>query len=722
MTVKKIVILLLCGVIVSFAFFPMITVNVHAETATEGSRVMVSLGDSYSSGEGIEPFYGQNESTADKVKNQDWLAHRSEKSWPGRLTLEGVNGSMSQNRNDNWFFVATSGATTDNLTHTQRKDYDIDGKKGSRYIDKQLDVFKELGDKKAEYVTVSIGGNDAQFTDVITKAALSFSFNPGLLTDKLDSVWEEFYYGIDGGESIRDRLYQAYCDIQDAAGAQAKIIVAGYPKLLDPNGSRFLFNERDAALINDSVSRFNDEIESIVKSCKVDGMKICFVSVEEAFDGRGAYSNDAFLNEVHFGSKSQDLESSLIAPSAYSMHPNEKGAQAYADCVQAKIDEIEKDNGKTEWPLMSGSDERDIALVLDVSGSMRGTPMNETKNASERFINTVLKEDSSIGVVTYDNTSMCIADFCMNERYLTNVIQNLNSGGGTNMEAGLSQAYSMLQSSNAKKKIIVLMSDGEPNEGKTGDELIEFAETIKNEGIYIYTLGFFSNSHDKTSPQALLENIASEGCHFEVENADDLIFFFGDIADQINGQKYIYIRIACPVDVTVTYDGETLCSIEENMNTRTAFGSLTFEDNEKGTNSSSDNRVKILRLKEGTDYNIQIEGNGNGYMDYTIRFMDDTGEYTDLRTFSNIKITEQTVIDTVATNSDSTILNVDENGDGRYDLKYKATENAEGELVNDTYLIYIYIAVGVFVLILIVIAIILIMKHLKSKKSKLENR
>ncbi len=720
MTVKKIVTALLCCIIVSSVFLPIITVNVHAETATEESRIMVSLGDSYSSGEGIEPFYGQNESTADKVKNQDWLAHRSEKSWPGRLTLQGVNGSMAQNRNDNWFFVATSGAVTDNLTHNQRKEYDIDGIEGSRYIDKQLDVFKELGDKKAEYVTVSIGGNDAKFADIITEAAIPHPLNPGALNDKLNSVWEEFYYGIDGGESIRDRLYQAYCDIQDAAGAQAKIIVAGYPKLLDSNGSGFLFSENEAALINDSVSRFNDEIESIVKSCKADGMKICFVSVEKAFDGHGAYSNDAFLNEVYIGKKDQDLKWSVS--SAYSMHPNDKGAQAYADCVQAKIDEIEKDNGKTEWPLMSGSDERDIALVLDVSGSMGGTPMNETKNASERFINTVLKEDSSIGVVTYDNTSMCIADFCMNERYLKNAIQNLNSGGGTNMEAGLSQAYSMLQNSDAKKKIIVLMSDGEPNEGKTGNELIEFAETIKNEGIYIYTLGFFSNSHDKTSPQALLENIASEGCHFEVENADDLIFFFGDIADQINGQKYIYIRIACPVDVTVTYDGETLCSIEENLNTRTAFGSLTFEDNEKRTDSSSDNRVKILRLKEGTDYDIQIEGNGNGYMDYTIRFMDDTGEYTDLRKFSDIKITEQTVIDTVATNSDATILNVDENGDGKYDLKYKATENAEGELVNDTYLIYIYIAVGVVAFILVVVAIILIMKHLKSKKSKLENR
>ena len=48
------------------------------------------------------------------------------------------------------------------------------------------------------------------------------------------------------------------------------------------------------------------------------------------------------------------------------------------------------------------------------------------------------------------------------------------------------------------------------------------------------------------------------------------------------------------------------------MNTHTAFGSLTFEDNEKGTNSSSDNRVKILRLKRSTDYNIQIEVTATG--------------------------------------------------------------------------------------------------------------
>lgn len=155
--------------------------------------------------------------------------------------------------------------------------------------------------------------------------------------------------------------------------------------------------------------------------------------------------------------------------------------------------------------------------------------------------------------------------------------------------------------------------------------------------------------------------------------------------------------------------------MEEKLNTRTAFGSLTFEDNEKESDSGNDNRIKVLRLKEGTDYDIQIEGNGRGYMDYTIGFMDDTGEYSDLRKFNNIKVTKRTVIDTVAGTSNSTVLNVDEDGDGKYDLKYRATENGRGEIVDYTYVIYI--AIGVVILILILIATIKIKKHRKAKRT-----
>ena len=364
------------------------------------------------------------------------------------------------------------------------------------------------------------------------------------------------------------------------------------------------------------------------------------------------------------------------------------------------------------------SDERDIVLVLDVSGSMSGTPMEETKKASVNFIDTILDEDASIGIVTYDSSASMRSDFSTNKTALETTVSGIYDGGSTNIEAGLSEAYSMLSTSNARKKIIVLMSDGEPNDGKEGDDLIAYADSLKDDGIIIYTLGFFeSMGSEKSSAQILMEEIASDGYHYEVASADDLVFFFEDMADQINGQKYIYIRIACPVDVSVTYNGETLCSGEDELSLRTDFGTLTFEENEEETDN--DDRIKVLRLKEGVDYDVEIVGTGRGIMDYTIGFMDENGDYSDFRRFENIKITRQTKIDTVATISDESILKIDEDGDGKYDLKLRAAENGYGEEVKDFVLIYI-IAGCSAVSLLLIIVLVGKKKH-KNKRMKEKN-
>lgn len=715
---KFICTLLCCAVFVSLLLPFLGDFTVKADE--EKNMIMVSLGDSFSSGEGIEPFYGQDLSNYSKVRNQDWLAHRSKSSWSGMLKLPGVEGTMSENRGDNWFFVATSGAETKHLKNSFEKEYDTDGYSGSRYIDPQLNVFKNLGGEKADYVTLTLGGNDAKFTDVISEAVKASTvgiLNPSSLSDKLNAIWDDFYKE----DGIRDNLQQAYTDIANAAGAQAKIIVAGYPKLLNKDGKGMLFTKDAATTVNDSVSRFNAEIEMLVNSAKSSGLKICFVSVEEEFDGHEAYSKDAYMNKVEIFKQAEDLEEGGFI-SAYSMHPNKKGAEAYAKCVQAKINSIEKDGGKSEWPQMTGSKERDIVLVLDASGSMEGTPMAETKSASEKFINTVLKEEASIGVVAYDNSALRISDFCKNEEYLKNAVNNINAGGGTNIETGLTEAYSMLKDSSAKKKIIVLMSDGSPNNGKVGDELIKFADGIKDKDVYIYTLGFFSSLYDKADAQSLMQGIASEGGHYEVDDAEQLVFFFGDIADQIKGTKYIYIRIACPVDVTVKYDGEKLSSKNAESNQRTDFGTLTFEENKEENKTSTDNRIKILRLKEGTEYDINIEGNGKGRMTYTIGFMDSDGEYSDMRKFTNIKITKRTEIDTVAANTKTTTLKVDEDGDGNYDYTYKAAANERGELVDYTYLIYIGIAVAAVAVVVIVVLIVIGKKKKNKNKNKIDTQ
>lgn len=377
---------------------------------------------------------------------------------------------------------------------------------------------------------------------------------------------------------------------------------------------------------------------------------------------------------------------------------------------------VTPENEPTQEPVRTTSDERDIVLVLDVSGSMSGTPMEETKKASVNFVDTILEEDASIGIVTYDDDAEQLSDFSVDRSHLTEIASDISSGGGTNIEAGLAEAKSMLDSSSAKKKIIVLMSDGEPNEGKEGDELIAYADEIKGDDVLIYTLGFFENmGGNKSSAQYLMEQLASDGCHYEVASADDLVFFFEDMADQINGQKYIYIRIACPVDVSVTYNGETLNSAEEDQVLRTDFGTLTFEDSEETSSNQEDDQIKVLRLKEGADYDVKIVGTGRGIMDYTIGFMDENGDYSDFRRFEDIKITKETVIDTVAAVSEESVLSIDEDGDGRYDLKLRAGENGYGEEVKQ--IPWLYIAIGGTVIIFAVVLIVVLKVRKKKKGS-----
>lgn len=330
--------------------------------------------------------------------------------------------------------------------------------------------------------------------------------------------------------------------------------------------------------------------------------------------------------------------------------------------------------------------DRDVVLVLDISGSMGGTPLEETKEAACSFVDTVLEENVRVGVVAYADSAVMVSGFSTRKQSLKSQINALYTLGGTNMDAGLTMAEEMLDESSAKKKIVVVMSDGVPNNGRQGTELIDYADSLKKKEFYIYTLGFFTSLYDseKATAQDLMDKIATEGYHYEVTDASDLVYFFGDMADVISGQKYIYIEIACPVKVRVTKGGETLDSSDNSLSTRTSFGTLAFEELE-GDAQNKDPK-KILRLKDGMEYDIEITGTGFGTMDYTIQYMDENGDYADKREFNSIQITNTTRIDTVAASErKETALNVDTDGDGEYDEIYTAGKNGVGQIHDNTW-------------------------------------
>lgn len=326
----------------------------------------------------------------------------------------------------------------------------------------------------------------------------------------------------------------------------------------------------------------------------------------------------------------------------------------------------------------------DVMLVLDISSSMDGTPLADTKDAASAFVDTDFDKDTRIGLVVYATQAEQISPLTRDDQRLHEDIDDLSVLGNTNIEDGLSTAQAALDAGGADKKIIVLMSDGEPNEGLVGDDLIDYADSIRDDGIRLYTLGF----NEGPDGQRLLAGIADEGRHYEVQDSSDLTGFFSDIADEINGTRFVYIKAACPIEITVSYDGETLSSAGEDPSTRTSFGTLTFEASDEAdpTDETDANNVKVLRLREGPAYDVQISGTGDGSMTYTIGFVDDDGEYNDFRTFSDIAITPDTAISTSAEVAETTTLRVDEDGDGTVDKTYRAGANEEGQLVDNSWI------------------------------------
>lgn len=393
---KKIIsiILLIAVTVVNVTIVPLVSVNAAETTNGENEirydtsdRVIVSLGDSYSAGEGIENFYDYDLPITERVKSQDWLCHRSQNSWPGKLELKDSNGNtivMSEKRDyidskgnhheGNWYFAAMSGAVTYDITNTAIKKFSKkengvfsktikNNSEATGEIPPQIDIFNKLGDKKVDYVTMTLGGNDIQFVPIVIATALNSDFleysssqvnnvifgdtpwgNQPLTKARL-SVVLEYIQNFVMPDTIT-RLEEKYKMIAEKAGSQAHIIIAGYPKIMSEKTNNPIFSSAEAVIINKKISYFNQKVSELVDKCSSEGINISFVSVdgdgEDQFGSHGAYSPDGeyvyglTLSMDYYG---QEITDTFV--SGKSFHPNPNGVDIYAKCVQKEIERIE---------------------------------------------------------------------------------------------------------------------------------------------------------------------------------------------------------------------------------------------------------------------------------------------------------------------------------------------------------------------------------------------
>jgi lysophospholipase L1-like esterase len=230
-------------------------------TAHAAGPSYVALGDSYASGTGTRSYISDGSS-----------CQRSTYAYPSLIAAQ---KGYALN------FKACSGATIPTVTNTQ------------------LSALTST----TRFVTISVGGNDAGFSSVITECA-----QPGWASD-CDGA-------IDGAQSfinttLPGRLSTLYSSIRSRATA-AKVVVVGYPRVFngeDCNAGTF-FSPAEETRLNQTADLLNSKLAAAASA-----RGFTFANPTSRFVGHAVCDSVEWLN-------------GLSNPVSESYHPNRAGHSA----------------------------------------------------------------------------------------------------------------------------------------------------------------------------------------------------------------------------------------------------------------------------------------------------------------------------------------------------------------------------------------------------------
>ena len=229
----------------------------------------VGLGDSYSSGVGTRVFFSESGS-----------CKRSPEAYPPKVAAA---------RGYTLSFEACSGATTTDVNT------------------KQLGTLSS----STALVTITIGGNDAGFSNVIINCALVF-FTCGSAINEANEFIAKKLGGL---------LDTTYNDIRGKA-TTAHVVVLGYPHLFTAEGKtcnvNFLTSGNEKKL-----NETGDKLDAVIKA-RAEAHGFTFVDPRKAFLPHEVCSSEEWLN-----GQSNPLEESY--------HPNVKGQAEFTSEVEAVL-------------------------------------------------------------------------------------------------------------------------------------------------------------------------------------------------------------------------------------------------------------------------------------------------------------------------------------------------------------------------------------------------
>ncbi len=201
---------------------------------------------------------------------------------------------------------------------------------------------------------------------------------------------------------------------------------------------------------------------------------------------------------------------------------------------------------------------RDIMLVIDASGSMRqrgfdiNNPMNSkfdvVKDVVKKFIDK--RKNDRLGLITFADVAFVASPLTFEHKFLRNIVdmQRLGiAGTKTAINDALLQTYNVLSKSNAKSKIIILLTDGVDTASRIQPK--DIIDIIKKSNVRLYTIGIGRRGEFDSRYLRMLSG-AGHGKFFTAQDRNKLKGIYSQIdkleasklkSKKIVEHKYLYI-------------------------------------------------------------------------------------------------------------------------------------------------------------------------------------
>ena len=178
----------------------------------------------------------------------------------------------------------------------------------------------------------------------------------------------------------------------------------------------------------------------------------------------------------------------------------------------------------------------DIILAMDVSTSMLArdfTPdrINASKDIAIEFISQ--RPSDRMGIVVFAGESFTQCPLTTDRATLINMMKEVQTDlieDGTAIGNGLATAVARMKDSDAKSRVVILLTDGVNNRGEISPQMA--AEIAKTYGIRVYTIGVGANG---MAPYPVMTPWGVEVQNVKVEIDEALL---SEIADATGGRYF----------------------------------------------------------------------------------------------------------------------------------------------------------------------------------------